>query len=563
MKYTDKELVDSTQIAYLNILQKGIDKLDAKNEKNGGTYTIEQIVRAVADENGEKSGQDLRTVIETSKLEKAQKQKLLSLSDEAYQWKILDIQDSNKVDGFFACTIDKGQGDAIVAFRGSESLDSPENILHDWLNADAGLLNSKQTYQQRDAEQYIQKLIDQGTLKDANSIGVTGHSLGGNLAQHFTVMCAGTEFESKIEKCVSFDGPGFSDEYIKAHQNQINTMMSKSDIVHYKWSLVGGCLNSLPGETVLYPNVYMFDGDALTPTKIDKSEASFGEKLGFDTFTCHDTRSLDFNSEGMLDCNTYASAPIMMSNILTNYLDEDLNSEATTVLMFFGAWALALYMDAKNGNHEQINNLSMTITDEDIENLKKCVMSPGFILVVYEFVSKALIPFLTAIAPAIPYIIAAVVVIAVIYYGYKFFEEYGEYIITSIQFFLMDKYNDFKDIIENACAKFLSCFRGIKSSFLKEYWGSYRYAFNNPYLDMNTDTLRVYANRLRNVNNRLANVENKIKDLYWHVGLVDMLKIVNADILVNYSSRLNGCKNYLEHTADRFDNAEKKISNAF
>ena len=80
---------------------------------------------------------------------------------------------------------------------------------------------------------------------------MTGHSLGGNLAEYATIMSYKYGLDKKIKQCASLDGPGFSDEFIKTNREHILAMSGV--MKHYKWSLISGMLLDLPGveyETV-------------------------------------------------------------------------------------------------------------------------------------------------------------------------------------------------------------------------------------------------------------------------------------------------------------------------
>lgn len=94
-------------------------------------------------------------------------------------WKVVDVRDNNSTTGMYACMIETSEGDAIVAFRGSEDLANNQLYL-DWLKADVGLLDSTATEQQTDAEEYISYIS--GLSKQYDTYVFAGHSLGGNLA---------------------------------------------------------------------------------------------------------------------------------------------------------------------------------------------------------------------------------------------------------------------------------------------------------------------------------------------------------------------------------------------
>lgn len=55
-----------------------------------------------------------------------------------------------------------------------------------------------------------------------SGITVTGHSKGGNLSQYVTVVCA-----EQIDRCISYDGQGFGDNFLKEHKEEIKVAKDK------------------------------------------------------------------------------------------------------------------------------------------------------------------------------------------------------------------------------------------------------------------------------------------------------------------------------------------------
>lgn len=96
--------------------------------------------------------------------------------------------------------------------------------------------------------------------------------------------------------------------------------------------------------------------------------------------------------------------------------------------------------------------------------------------------------------------------------------------------------------------------------FNKNFNAGYRYASNNTYIRVNTNTLRSYANRLYKVNQRISKLDRRMDKLYTKVGLFDLWGLLQADLLTGYSWRLNRCINYLNDTAYEFEEAERSIS---
>lgn len=147
-------------------------------------------------------------------------------------YKVVRSINNNGVDesGFAAFAIapePNENNEVIVCCRGSDSISS-EN-LNDWIAADFATILPVQTQQEREMKMFMD------SLQNYNSISLVGHSLGGHLAMHGAVVC---EDKSKIKEVHSFDGNGFSDEYviknyvaIKEVEDKINNYQCETDIV--------------------------------------------------------------------------------------------------------------------------------------------------------------------------------------------------------------------------------------------------------------------------------------------------------------------------------------------
>ena len=225
--YSDAEMLLATQVAYLN-LEPGADVSDAisaiLNSYTGRTdlSPLQQKQLEVA--------QTAQTIIDNNHLTSYE------------NWTIADTCNHESGSGFYGCLIDDGNGSAIIGCRGSESFDK-EQTIKDWVVADVGLLNSSLTTQQADASEYMQYLYD--NYGDSYlSFSITGHSLGGNLAEHCAVT-APAGMVDKIDHVINYDGPGYSDEYIAMHMDDIARVADKID--HYEYSWVGSFLTPLPG----------------------------------------------------------------------------------------------------------------------------------------------------------------------------------------------------------------------------------------------------------------------------------------------------------------------------
>ena len=237
MVYTDAEMLMATQVAYL----------DFKRKIHDDNETVGDTVEAVLEEFGirDKNTREYIVKEEVTGAGKAQfetAQNIINLSrqnhtDSWRRWRITDSCNKEDTSGYYGCLIDTGDGNAIIGCRGSESY-SVGQIMRDWILADVGRLNNPLTWQQEDATVCVAYLYE--TYKDKyKSYSFTGHSLGGSLAMHAAIT-APENMHDKINKVISFDGPGFSDEYLKKHRKKIEKIKNKLN--HYEYSWVGSLL---------------------------------------------------------------------------------------------------------------------------------------------------------------------------------------------------------------------------------------------------------------------------------------------------------------------------------
>lgn len=125
-----------------------------------------------------------------------------------------------------ACFIDK-KDNAIVIFRGSVTED-------EWDDNGQGAYEYD-TKEQIEALNYINNL-------EFNDIIVSGHSKGGNKAQYVAVL------SDKINKCISVNGQGFSNEFTIKYKNQIEKNKSKIICINSKYDYVYCLFNQIGGE---------------------------------------------------------------------------------------------------------------------------------------------------------------------------------------------------------------------------------------------------------------------------------------------------------------------------
>lgn len=152
----------------------------------------------------------------------------------------LKLQDVNRDDknSLITSFTDK-EGKAYVVFRGTSSGEWEDNFL--------GGCKSD-TDQQKRALDYINSL-------KADHITVVGHSKGGNKAKYVALL------SDKVDRCVSFDGQGFSQDFIDTYQDKIIANKYKItcyaldndfvnillyDVFNKKYYIKGNGVNSFP-----------------------------------------------------------------------------------------------------------------------------------------------------------------------------------------------------------------------------------------------------------------------------------------------------------------------------
>ncbi|MDD3253307.1 MAG: DUF2974 domain-containing protein [Lachnospiraceae bacterium] len=231
MFYSDRELMTATQIAYYDFSREQL-------ADHGGRATVRELLQ----EGGRLRNLQSAWNNAEEGLAKTMAKRNLELYEEMVSsdsvcgsWYVVDVNDRNEEDGFYAVLIETNADQAIVAFRGSESYDSNQ-LVKDWINADFGLLMDQDTTQQKQAEAYMADIEKQFSYAN---YAVTGHSLGGNLAVHAAI-AAPDAMKEKLMETVNFDGPGFSEAYLSRHQEEISQVGHQIRL--YRWSLVGALL---------------------------------------------------------------------------------------------------------------------------------------------------------------------------------------------------------------------------------------------------------------------------------------------------------------------------------
>ncbi len=130
--------------------------------------------------------------------------------------------------GRSAFLVDPAYNEAIIAFKGTQS-DA------EWIDNVSGLYKVPTEFQEN-ALNWFKSL----ELDGFDIITVTGHSKGGNKSKFITIM------DDRVNNCFSFDGQGFSDEFIRQYsaeivknRDKILNIIAESDFVNILLNDVG------------------------------------------------------------------------------------------------------------------------------------------------------------------------------------------------------------------------------------------------------------------------------------------------------------------------------------
>ncbi|MCR4793178.1 MAG: DUF2974 domain-containing protein [Lachnospiraceae bacterium] len=130
-------------------------------------------------------------------------------------------------------TDEKGRREAVVAFRGTAELEWTDDFEGankiDSLQQINALEWYKQAYSFLDLDQYF--------------VTVTGHSKGGNKAKYITIL------NDTPDRCVSFDGQGFSDKFFEQYKRDIIKRQSVIENHNIDFDYVNILMNDIGSKT--------------------------------------------------------------------------------------------------------------------------------------------------------------------------------------------------------------------------------------------------------------------------------------------------------------------------
>lgn len=527
MPHSDQDLFVASQLAYYEISDTDISFLT----KQGIEPTLANIL---------KYKPEIKTTLENNlanaepgSIEATRAQgdmdlynSFVSPNSQYSNWKVVDVNDDNNQSGFYGLLIETSPNNAVVGFRGSES--HGNQFEKDWLQTDFKMINEGVgVEQQRIAAQYMAEINSKYSY---DTYATAGHSLGGNLS-FYAAITAPPEMRAKILQALNGDGPGFSEEFLTnpLFAEGIRDMAGKMD--HYQWSLVGAILSPVPGSN------YM---------SLQTKGNVYGE-YGFGPLTAkHSMTFVGFDEHGRVikgEMDRFAES----IGRFTRELDELPAGVANSFIH-----AVEGFMSLPDGQKKLlagafIAHVALFLATHPTV-LIATVLIGATLAVIYwinpEFFGEVLIPFildaLSFTADMVQKLIDGV---------------------TTVIAAVLEAANMAKEFINNVIAKVVEVFTEFTSWARKLFNPGYRYASSHPYIKIDTQRLREYAQRLSTVNKRLNHLDRSLDSLYTKVGLLDVWSLMQADLMTGESWRINRCISYLEETLEDFESAERKIMN--
>ena len=140
--------------------------------------------------------------------------------------------------GISAVFVEPGSNEAIIVFRGTAAAEWKDNFIGGGPTDTADGVSTP--YQESALAWY--ECLD---LSGYDTITVSGHSKGGNKAKYITLM------DDSVDRCLSFDGQGFSDEFMEEYAGAITMRQHKIENHNVDNDYVNLLLNDV-GETYFY-----------------------------------------------------------------------------------------------------------------------------------------------------------------------------------------------------------------------------------------------------------------------------------------------------------------------
>jgi hypothetical protein len=506
--------IDKLILSHIVYLDLDTSQKEAARE---GLLTIGQLV---------KDNQKLITELEDSRPKfkteaefESFKKLIMDLADPSskyHYWKIKDVDDKNASTGFVAYTFEPLAGQGVVAFRGSEGMNEIRHLNTDWYN-NATTVFSPLSVQQKNAIDYINRIG-----KNYDSLNLTGHSLGGNIALAATVG-AMKEIRDKIVSTFTYNAPGFNRDFLNHHWEGINEMKSKIKEFQNEHDFVSSILYNLTDRIIIEARAktdHMIENHFLNYMAIENGllKRKEPQKKDFKTEFIHNVISdLELLPDPVL-----AGAVNTIFAVMNGRID------------FTGLINGGLFLFAMNpiGTIMAVWNTALVVGAVALVGILAVFIQTALPIVMEE-VSKVVSTLYTNVVNTFQNVLNSIAgtVVAV-----------GNAIGNFTQSLFYTVSNFFTNI-GNAFG------RWVESWFKQD---------NDP-INVDIYRLRDLAARLQSIQNRLNSIDDRMNGLYTWTDIWGSFNLFLADWGVGNDQNIQNCITYLNQTADRLEVAEWKI----
>ena len=443
-----------------------------------------------------------------------------------------------------ACAFKSPDGDLYVAYRGTGA--------KRWGDNGQGFVDES-TDMQEAARAYFDHVVEQYGYE--GNLYVTGHSKGGNEAQYVMMT---SEHRSEITACYSIEGQGFSDRAIERFKKdnqdyeeilgRMFSINSDMDPVH---KLIGVII---PEENTYYVNTHYEDSDG-------KKNYTY----------VHDVRGIirgaEINWQRDEDGNITHGTEGWLSR-LAGILNDNLQKLPEDKK---GACAIALMETIdllQGGSMDDATAFRSDYAVLEIIGIPLITASAMEYVLIAAYEKNGAVGALAAVILEVSFL-QTIVFGDVLLEALVKIADGANYIMNMIDAVeqIIDKAKELCTgagaWMEDALRELAAVVNNIRELLYTSSSG-YRYAAENPYLEINTTSMREYAATLSALSTRAKNLDSSMNSLYRNLGIdwssiSNLAALLKAEIVLDFANRLDKCVEYMNQTATDFENVENEL----
>lgn len=434
--------------------------------------------------------------------------------------------------------------DVFVAFRGTGD--------GRWINNAEGM-SSTGSYVQLAAVDYFEFIFKENGWGDGTNLTLTGHSMGGNLAQYITMT---SEHREYVDRCLSIDGPQHSPEAIAAI-SQLPDYETQRDKI---WNISGenDPVNQL-GKRIVKPEHEFY---------IDQSDVEPSYN-GLNIFDYHIILSLlDENGKvkGRVDePGEVGKLSRRVSDIIMEMPPDERRDVMTGVMEIVEVIIGNVDISTAQADNEILNGLDVllsTIVLDRIspdgitsEQLCEIIMKHYNKKDFYKDIGRTSAVLMVCFSCPIPGLAPIII---------KRLEELERKFKDSLDMegwegiIVLDRV---KDAVSKLVELIKEVINDLKEWYQRTFKRGYNLALGHPELYIDTAAFENYGKRLEALYNKIRDVEDLLDNVYWwsSLSLPELNAVGNAVRRTGSLRTIKRCASYFSKTAKEFDQAENEL----